>query len=221
MSKIAIVVVSIVAVIAVAGVALGAVALFRSHSLSPVGMMVQARNGFAFNNQNGVDRDGGTYGQGRMGGGNRGMMNGFGFNDNDENRRGNFAGTAGFEPGLLHEKMIAAMADKLGYTVDELNQQFTDGKSLLDIAAEKNMTVAELIQMQTDVKTQVIDQALKDKLITQAQADFMKQNDGHMGFGMGMHGFGFGGKGFSSSDQTGQPENTQPTTAPTVQPTQQ
>ena len=119
-----------------------------------------------------------TSGQGRMGGGNRGMMNGFGFNDNDENRRGNFAGTAGFEPGLLHEKMITAMADKLGYTVDELNQQFTDGKSLLDIAAEKNMTVAELIQMQTDVKTQVIDQALKDKLITQAQADFMKQNAG-------------------------------------------
>jgi hypothetical protein len=116
------------------------------------------------------------------------MMNGFGFNDNDENRRGNFAGTAGFEPALLHEKMITALADKLGYTVDELNQQFTDGKSLLDIAAEKNMTVAELIQMQSDVKTQVIDQALKDNLITQAQADFMKQNDGHMGFGMGMHG---------------------------------
>ena len=46
MSKIAIVVVSIVAVIAVAGVALGAVALFRSHSLSPVGMMVTSQKWF-------------------------------------------------------------------------------------------------------------------------------------------------------------------------------
>jgi len=221
MSKIAIVVISIVALIAVAGVALGAVALFRSHSFSPVGMMVQARNGFALNERNNVERDGGYSGQGRMGGGNRGMMNGFGFNENDENRRGNFAGKAGFEPGLLHEKMITAMADKLGYTVDELNQQFADGKSLLDLAAAKNMTVAELIQMQSDVKTQVIDQALKDNLITQAQADFMKQNPGLMGFGMGMHGFGFGGKGFRFGTQTGLPDNTQPTVSPTIQPTLQ
>ncbi len=88
----------------------------------------------------------------------------------------------------MHDYMEEAMAEKLGVTVDELNTQLKDGKSILDIAAEKGMTVAEFQTMQKDAMTSAIDKALAAGEISQNQADAMKAND----FGGMMGGFGPG-----------------------------
>ncbi len=58
-----------------------------------------------------------------------------------------------------------------------------DGKTILDIAADKGLTVAEFQTIQKDAMTTAIDNALKAGDISQNQADLMKENlaNGRMG----------------------------------------
>jgi hypothetical protein len=85
----------------------------------------------------------------------------------------------------LHTYMQDALAEKLGMTSDELSTSLNDGKSLLDLAADKGMTVADFQTMQEEARVAAIDKALADGVISQNQADWMKTNQVgfHMGFG--------------------------------------
>jgi hypothetical protein len=90
--------------------------------------------------------------------------------------------------GVMYEYQVAALAEKLGMTTDDLTTQLNAGKTVLDLAAEKGMTVKEFITMQDEVKVLAIDKALAAGVISQNQADAMKAND----FGGMMDGFGPG-----------------------------
>lgn len=121
------------------------------------------------------------YGMG-AGRGNRGGMN-----------NGGLGGVvAGTQDGLLHDEMIAAFAEKLEISVDDLNERLAAGETVADIAIAEGLTVEEFFAIRVEVRTQVLDQAVKDGLLTQEQVDWMKTRGAGNGAGRGMRGNGQG-----------------------------
>src|SRR5439155_6036452 len=68
---------------------------------------------------------------------------------------------------------LDAAATYLDTTVDKLATELQAGKSLADVAKEKNKSVDGLEQALTDAAKKKLDAAVADKRITQAQADAM------------------------------------------------
>jgi len=114
---------------------------------------------------------------------NNSRFNGFGMMGS----RGWMMGGRGYsyDGGLLDDKMTAAMAEKLNMSANDLESRLNKGESMYQIAVSKGITAENFTTMMNDVRTQVIDQAVKDGTITQDQADWMKQR----GFGMGGRSF--------------------------------
>jgi hypothetical protein len=123
-------------------------------------------------------------GTGRMGG--RGSQNGLG------------GANAPVGDGILHDYMIAAYAEALDIPIVDLEARLDSGETMSQIALSTGMTLDEFRTLMVDVRTQAIDQALADGVLTQAQADWMSQRGagqmagGHMGNGSGMRGGGQG-----------------------------
>jgi ribosomal protein S20 len=69
---------------------------------------------------------------------------------------------------------MAAAAAKLGMTTQELMTELRSGKTLADVAKEKNVTADELKAAIITAVTAQLDQAVKDGKLTQAQADQLK-----------------------------------------------
>jgi polyhydroxyalkanoate synthesis regulator phasin len=66
---------------------------------------------------------------------------------------------------------LDAAATAIGVTEDELRQALQDGKSIADVAAEKNVDVQEVIDaLVADAKTR-LDEAVDEGRLTQAEAD--------------------------------------------------
>ncbi len=116
----------------------------------------------------------------------------------------------GFGSGRMHgglgfnadwrSQMQGAVAKALGMTLDELNAQLRAGKTIAQIAQEKKI---DLTKLHEDVQTAhkaLIQQAVKDGKLTQAQADAMLQHmdtmdkyfDASGGTCLGLGGAGFG-----------------------------
>ena len=70
-----------------------------------------------------------------------------------------------------HDQMVAAMAKALGMTTDELIKAFSEGKSMLQIAQEKGVSVSDLHDKMAGAMADVLKQAVADGKLTQAQAD--------------------------------------------------
>ena len=128
---------------------------------------------------------GSGYGPGMMGGrGQRGGMMG--------------QNAAGTQAGFLHDEMVAAFAQKLGISVDDLNARLANGETMAQIAFSQGLTADQFSTLMLDARSQAIDQAVKDGKLTQQQADWMKQRGagqmagGGMGYGRGMRGNGQG-----------------------------
>ncbi len=126
------------------------------------------------------------FGRGMTGGG-RGMRGGMGMMANP---------AAGTQTGFLHDEMIAAFAQKLGMTVEDLNAQLAQGQTVAQIAATKGYTADQFATLMTEARSQALAQAVKNGAITQAQADWMKQR------GAGMMGGRFGNMDCPYFDQT-------------------
>ena len=148
------------------------------------------------------------FGPGRMRGG-----FGFGFNTD------------------LQSQMQTAVAKALGMTLDELNAQLSAGKTIAQIAQSKNIDLTKLHEDIQAAHEAIIQQAVKDGKLTQAQADWMLQRMETMdqyfeanggtcpgwgagaGFGPGTMGGTFGsGTGFRGGMMGGRGPWTQPTT---------
>lgn len=71
----------------------------------------------------------------------------------------------------LREYMETATAEAFGLTVDELGALRDEGKSLVDVAIEQNMTVADFDAKIVSARQSAVDQAVADGVITQEQAD--------------------------------------------------
>jgi hypothetical protein len=111
-----------------------------------------------------------------------GMMGGRGM-------RGGMMGTraAGSQTGFLHEEMVAAFAEKLGLTVDELNARLANGETIAQIASSQGLTIDQFRTLMAEARAQALDQAVEDGTLTQAQADWMKQRGAEvMGGGHGV-----------------------------------
>jgi len=118
----------------------------------------------------------GTQGNSQFGMGLHGMM-------------ANSQGLARTGEGPLHDYMVAAFADQLGLTVDEINQRLSDGEHMVDIALDQGLTLDEFRALMLDIRAQALEQAVADGVITQEQADWMSTRGGMRG---GMRG-SFGG----------------------------
>jgi len=115
------------------------------------------------------------------------------------------AGMTGFsedgEYGPLHDVILAAFAEALGLTPEELEARRQAGETIWQIAEAQGLTLAEFRAMQFDVRYAALDAAVAEGLIEQGQADWMRsrleyrQEEG-LGPGSGM-GFGTrqGGRG--------------------------
>jgi hypothetical protein len=121
-------------------------------------------------------------GTGWMGG--RGSQNGLGV-----------ANTAAVE-GILHDYMITAYAEKLNIPVANLEARLDSGETIAQIAFSEGLTFEQFRTLMVEVRTQAIEQALNDGVLTKAQADWMEQHGagqmagGQMGNGRGMRGGG-------------------------------
>lgn len=121
-------------------------------------------------------------GIGRMGG--RGSQNGLG------------GANTPVGDGILHDYMIAAYAEALNIPVADLEARLNSGESMSQIALSTGMTLDEFHTLMVEVRTQAIDQALSDGVLTQAQADWLKLHGagqmagGQTGNGSGMRGGG-------------------------------
>ena len=111
---------------------------------------------------------------------------------------GNGMGTQGNSDGILHDYLIAAYSEALNIPVADLEARLDSGKTMSQIAISTGMTLDEFRTLMADIRTQAIDQALADVVITQAQADWLKLHGagqmagGQAGRGYGMRGAGFG-----------------------------
>lgn len=104
----------------------------------------------------------GGFGPGMMGGrsGFGGMMG------------GNRTGTVG----PLHEYMIAAFAEALGLTPEELETRHNAGETMWQIAESQGISQEEFGTLWTEARTAALEQAVADGVITQEQADWMIQH---------------------------------------------
>ncbi len=109
-------------------------------------------------------------------------------------RGGSGAGNGIASDGILHDYMIAAYAEALDIPVADLETRLDNGETMSQIALSTGMTLDEFRTLMVDVRTQAIDQALADGVLTQAQADWLKlHGDGRMAGGQ--HGRGYGMRG--------------------------
>jgi len=69
---------------------------------------------------------------------------------------------------------LEAAAEKLGVTAQDLMTELRDGKSLADLAKEKNVSADDLKTAMINAVNAEVDQAVKDGKLTQTQADNIK-----------------------------------------------
>ena len=103
--------------------------------------------------------------------------------------------------GRYGEAVLAAAADMLGLTVEELQTQLRAGESLADLADEAGVAVEDLLaamdEAATEAAREAIEQAVTDGDLTREHADWLLEglDNGYWGPGSGGRGFGFGGPG--------------------------
>jgi hypothetical protein len=90
-------------------------------------------------------------------------------------------GASGSQQGLLHDEMVSVLAEKLGLSVDEINQRLTDGETMYSIALSTGLTADEATTLLADSRNQAIDLAVTNGDLTQTQADWMKTRSNLMG----------------------------------------
>jgi hypothetical protein len=98
--------------------------------------------------------------------------------------------------GILHDYMIAAYAEKLNIPVADLEARLDNGETMAQIALSEGLTIEQFRTLMVEVRTQAIEQALNDGVLTQAQADWMSQRGtGQMAGGLMVNGSGMRGNG--------------------------
>jgi hypothetical protein len=90
---------------------------------------------------------------------------------------GRFLGGLGARLGArfaMDKVALQAAADKLGMTAQDLTKELRGGKSLTDVAKEKNVTADDLKTAMVNAVNAQVGQAVKDGKLTQTQADNIK-----------------------------------------------
>ncbi len=122
-------------------------------------------------------RDPGDYpfwGGGMMGGGRGGHMGG-----------GMMGGyySDGSTYGFMHDDMIAALADGLGMTTEELQARLDAGETLYQIADEQGLTQDEWFTLVDQARETALDNAVAEGIFTEEQAQWMEERMDQRGAG--------------------------------------
>lgn len=75
--------------------------------------------------------------------------------------------------GLLHDYMITGFAEAFDLDVADLQARIDAGETMYDVALSLNYTPEQFTELMVTVRTDAINQALADGVITQEQADWM------------------------------------------------
>ncbi len=105
----------------------------------------------------------GEYGYGSM-------MGGYGYG-------GMMGMMMGGEEGPMHDDMVAALADALGLTPEEVEARHDAGETLWDIAAGQGLSPEEINDLMLSLHDEALDEAVDEGWLTSDQAEWM---DAHM-----------------------------------------
>jgi hypothetical protein len=99
--------------------------------------------------------------------------------------------------GWMHDYVEEALAAKLGLTEQQVEEAFASGKNLYQIALDGGIAEADIPALLKEVHQAAFDKAVKDGVLTQAQADWMLQRmQGNWSGGLNgncpMHNGGYG-----------------------------
>jgi hypothetical protein len=97
--------------------------------------------------------------------------------------RGMMQGGGGYGP--MHDYVEQALADKLGLTEEQVEDELAAGKPMFQIALDHGIKQEDLATFMNDVHTTAFAAAVKDGVMTQAQADFMLQRMSQNGYNYG------------------------------------
>ena len=106
-------------------------------------------------------------------------------------------GGGGYGP--MHDYVERALAEKLGLTEEQVEEQFAAGKTMYQIALDNGIAEADVPAFLAEAHTAAFDAAVADGLLTREQADFMLQRMQANGYGTGncpMHNGAGNGNGF-------------------------
>jgi hypothetical protein len=113
---------------------------------------------------------------------------------------GNYTGTMPFggqmqamhaQMGVMQQKVLDAVSAKLNMTSADLTTALQSGQTLTDLAKSKNVALSDLQTAANAAHKAVLDDLVKQNVLTQQQADLMlahMQDMQILGFGPGMHG---------------------------------
>ena len=107
---------------------------------------------------------------------------------------------SGRSDGLMHDEMIAAMAERLDLSAADVEARLEAGETVWAIARAEGLSDAEIVTLMQEARQEALDAAVASGDLTQAQADWMAQRMGTRGRGasgrqgvrMGRNGGGFG-----------------------------
>lgn len=91
--------------------------------------------------------------------------------------------------GPIHDFIERALAEKLGLTEAQVEQEFAAGKTLAQIALDHGIASDDLPTFLAEIHQLALNEAVKAGVISQAQADWMLQHMAQMGYG---YGYGYG-----------------------------
>jgi uncharacterized protein YidB (DUF937 family) len=95
--------------------------------------------------------------------------------------------------GLMHDYVEEALADKLGITEKDIEDEFASGKTMYQIVLDSGIKEVDAAALLTEVRATALDKAVADGVLTREQADFMLQRvAGGFGYGHGMGGGQYG-----------------------------
>lgn len=99
--------------------------------------------------------------------------------------------------GPMHDEMVAALAEGLGLSTEDLEARLEAGETPWEIAASQGLQDEEIANLMSEAHDKALEKAVDAGLLTQEQADWMDEHMEQMwsldgsGFG-GCHGYGTG-----------------------------
>lgn len=101
--------------------------------------------------------------------------------------------------GPMHDYMLAALSETLGLSVDQLESRLAAGETMVQIAISEGIAVGDLPALMQRVRTRAMENAVAAGVLTQEQAQWMRQHMSRRGGMMGS------GSGFGPCNGTGVP----------------
>ena len=90
------------------------------------------------------------------------------------------------QTGYLQDEMLEALAAKLGMTVTDLQARLDKGETLVQVAVSKGYTVEQYYTMWSEVRSQVVQQAVTDGTLPRSQTDWQGMGGNGIGAGAGV-----------------------------------